>query len=187
MESSAFPQIEMEPFPTLTWDGYIWSGEIVLPAFADFAASLGPHDNEGRPAGTATLHIKTFDDEPSLPIAEQVKAYRDFLDRQASIREAVVTALFEQYPALQQAFADDAPVFMPDICEASELKAMLGMPTVHILPVAREGIAYVGLQLECAWDLEHGVGVMLYRDRILEIGYAETAFREWIAEQDETD
>jgi hypothetical protein len=55
---------------------------------------------------------------------------------------------------------------------------------VHILPVERDGLGYIGFELGCSWDEEHGVGVMLHGGRIIDIGSADTAFLSWIAERD---
>jgi|GEM_PF-7134692 len=33
----------------------------------------------------------------------------------------------------------------------------------------------VGYELRCAWDTEHGVGVMTHEDRVVEVGQADTA------------
>ena len=45
-------------------------------------------------------------------------------------------------------------------------------------------IAYIGFELGCVWDEEHGLGVMTHRDRVVDVGGADTAFTEWIAEND---
>jgi hypothetical protein len=58
---------------------------------------------------------------------------------------------------------------------------LIGLSNVHILSVARDGI---GLQFGCTWDEEHGLGVMTHRDRVVQVGGADTSFLTWIAEED---
>jgi hypothetical protein len=50
--------------------------------------------------------------------------------------------------------------------------------------VEREGHAYFGLILGCTWDDEHGLGAMLHRTRVIDLGGADTAVLAWIAERD---
>ena len=50
--------------------------------------------------------------------------------------------------------------------------------TMHILNVAKEGVAYLGLEFGCEWDQEHGLGVLPHRDRVLEVCQADTSFNE---------
>ena len=47
-----------------------------------------------------------------------------------------------------------------------------------------DGIAYYGVQFICTWDQEHNLGVMLHKNRIVEIGTEDMAFLSWIAEED---
>jgi hypothetical protein len=73
---------------------------------------------------------------------------------------------------------------MPPIGTIEELRKAIGLGTVHILNIAKGGIAYVGLEFGCEWDSEHGMGVMLHRDRILEIGQADSSFNGHLARKD---
>jgi hypothetical protein len=74
---------------------------------------------------------------------------------------------------------EDADQQMPELRESSELKRLIGLSTVHISDVEKEGVAYVGFEFGCTWEEEHGLGVMTHRDRIIEVGDAETAFDAW--------
>ena len=42
----------------------------------------------------------------------------------------------------------------------------------------------MGFKFGCTWDDEHGLGVMTHRGHVVEVGGADTAFLEWIAEAD---
>ena len=44
----------------------------------------------------------------------------------------------------------------------------------------------MGNEFECKWDSEHGVGVLMHDNRMVEIGGADTSFTLWMAEQDLT-
>ena len=46
-----------------------------------------------------------------------------------------------------------------------------------------DGKPFIGVELGCAWDAEHGVGVLLHGAKALGVGGADTAFTLWIAEK----
>jgi hypothetical protein len=50
--------------------------------------------------------------------------------------------------------------------------------------VAKAGHAYVGLELGCTWDEEHGAGVLLHKGRVVEVGQADTSFDDHAAVKD---
>lgn len=73
---------------------------------------------------------------------------------------------------------------MPDVENITQFKSLIGLSAVHLLHISKEGTAYVGYEFGCTWDDEHGLGVMTHKDRIIEIGGADTSFLTWIAEDD---
>lgn len=103
------------------------------------------------------------------------------------IKTSVLTALLEIYPAIKEQYGydpEDAVKYTPDITSIDDFKKVIGITTIHFLPVSREGIAYTGYSFSCNWDEEHGLGIITHKERIIEIGGADTAFLEWVAEKD---
>jgi hypothetical protein len=111
------------------------------------------------------------------------------------IRDAIVAAIFEGYPArredlLGQGFVDEAE--MPALERPEQLKSFIGLSTVHVLRVALDDAAYVGFELGCTWDEEHGLGVMTHLGRIVafpqmgigKVNGADFASEDWVAEED---
>lgn len=54
------------------------------------------------------------------------------------------------------------------------------------LAISKDGFAYVGFELGCSWDEEHGLGVLTHKDHVVKIGEAETAFEESGLEPDDS-
>lgn len=79
---------------------------------------------------------------------------------------------------------EDAAILMPDVNDPFEFNLLIGLSTIHLLNVSKDGIAYVGYEFGCNWDDEHGLGVMTHKDRVIEIGGVDTAFLSWVAERD---
>lgn len=61
---------------------------------------------------------------------------------------------------------------------------MSGLHNVHVLQLQKDGIPYVGYEFGCTWDEGHGLGVLMYGTRVVEVGDAQTSFTRWIAGQD---
>jgi hypothetical protein len=88
-------------------------------------------------------------------------------------------AIFDVYPKWRQAYGydeDEAEGFMPPIATPNDLMNLVEPTAIHILAPDTDGRVYVGFELECMWDPEHGVGVKLDGDSVIDIGSAPTAF-----------
>jgi hypothetical protein len=127
--------------------------------------------------------------------AEQVNAFRYLLEHEDATRDALLRAIFEEYPVirknlLQGGVADESE--MPDIERAEQLKSHIGLSTIHVLRVARGDAAYIGFEFGCTWDEEHGLGVMMHQGRIVElpdmglgrVNGADLSSEDWVAEVD---
>ena len=64
---------------------------------------------------------------------------------------------------------------MPDIESAMELRSLIGLHTIHVHPCVDGDVPYAGLELGCTWEAEHGLGILMHGDRVVKIGWADTA------------
>lgn len=106
---------------------------------------------------------------------------------QKEILDKIFHVVFENYSSWQDEYGyddEEKAVFMPDISSVAGLKALMYPEKVFIMDVENEKMPYIGVQFKCKWDEEHGVGMMLYKDRVVKVGGADTAFMTWIAEED---
>jgi hypothetical protein len=76
--------------------------------------------------------------------------------------------------------AEDLPV----VGSAEELLPFLGIRSINVHQISRDGRPYVGLEFACPWDEEHGLGILMHGARVVRIGGADTAFLLWMAKQD---
>lgn len=192
--------LDVPPFPPLTWDEYSWVGELTLPSWADFQSrggAYGARSSRKRSDGTTRLRVAVDDSELEEdaprppPSAAQAAAMRYLLDNEARVAEAVLGAIFEQYPENRANYGDDYDLSeaelnkrLPELSDPSELKKLMGLSNVHVLYVESAKLAYIGFEFGCFWEAEHGAGVMTHRSRVAAIGHADTSFLEWIAEDD---
>lgn len=190
MPESAKETFHQPPFPPLQWDGYSWVGQMTLESWRGFQSRQGPYDSVSsleESDGSTQLNLEMRDEKQPSASPEQAVAFQYLLDNQEEIRDAILQAIFDTYPKWQQELGydeDEAAQFMPDLANATHLKSLMGLSWLHILKVHKEGAAYVGFEFGCTWEDEHGLGVLTHKNRIVDLGYADTAFIGWNAERD---
>jgi hypothetical protein len=167
--------VKLAPFPRLKLDDDQWVGRDTLPSWAAF---------KGRPS--VSVEVQRPDDgDPRPPTPEQVAAYRHLKSNERATAEAVLRAVVRHYNALRRkGYFDDDDVKLPDVKKPADLRRHIGPSGVHVLDHAKSGYAYVGLDLHCTWDDEHGLGVLLHRSRVVEVGQADTSFDHHAAKKD---
>jgi hypothetical protein len=199
MADSSKPPLSMPPFPPLKWDGYFWKGRVVLRSWRGFQSRLGAYAASSsikESDGTARLSVPPpagIAEQP--PSAEQANALRYLLEHEAAMRDALLAAIFEEYPVIRerrlgQGFVDESD--MPALQRPDQLKSHLGLSTVHVLPVVKKDVAYIGFEFGCTWDDEHGLGIMTHQGRVVDLAHlgigkvsgGDHASEEWVAEED---
>jgi hypothetical protein len=168
----------------LKWGDYFWEGRLVLPSWSGFQKRLGPYSSVSgcEPSvGEVQLSVSSPDEsKPSPPCEAQVRSFCYIRDNDCVMCEKVLKAIFDVYPAWRENYKDflgeEFEKQMPVLHTLSDLKSLIGLSTVHILNVEKDGLAYVGFEFGCTWDEEHGLGVMSIGGRIIDVGSAEEAF-----------
>lgn len=109
------------------------------------------------------------------------------LEHMHAISDALLSSLLSEYPRLQEQYGyaeDEAEQYMPDVHSVDDFRGLIGLHSINVHQVAREGIPYAGFEFGCTWDEEHGLGVLMNGTRTVEIGGADTAILLWIARKD---
>jgi hypothetical protein len=157
-------------------DDLAWEGNIEL---VDWDAYFGVD---------LKLELNIGGDSKVDQIAEvHEKGYKYLLEKQLEILSSITNELFRIYPTWQEEYGydeDEKENLMPNIDSKEDFKSLITPIRVYILDVEKNNSPYVGIEFFCKWDEEHGVGVLLHRNRVVRIGGAETAFMSWIAEED---
>lgn len=180
--------IDIPPFPPLMWDDYCWTGEVRLPSWAGFQSRRGPYASvsDSEPSdGTARPTVDA--EAKSRPTPEQVAAFRHLLDNEVAVAEAVGRALLDNYPAEREAYLDaydlEESDEVPEIKDLAGLRSLVGLGSVHVLSLAKDGMACIGFEFGCVWEREHGAGGMTHCGRVIATGQADCSFVEWMARQ----
>lgn len=154
--------IDRPPLPTLTRSEFDWEG----------ACELGKARNVdvvvATPLGADVHH-------------EQVAAFERISQSADAFWKAVEIAIYAEYSKL---YAE--PLLrprLPLIGSEAEMLDHLSDPSIYISTYSRNGEAMLGVSYNCTWDEEHGVGVMTNAATVLQVGGADTAFTDWVAEE----
>jgi hypothetical protein len=153
------------------WDRYWWTTTLDLPGWDGGAARVvvAPEGQRG--------------DAPLTPA--ELGSVQWLADHGAAATAAVLGALLAAYPGIKEEFAEFVePDVMPDVESVDDLRPLLRLVTVCVHDVFAGDVPYLGFELECFWDEEHGAGVLLHGTRVVRVGGADTAIMRWMATDD---
>ena len=105
-------------------------------------------------------------------------------DNQDAIYQQLINIVRADYDETFKLYGEDEEI--PEVQNNDELLELL-MPlhaTIH--ETTKDGINYVGFGFDCSWQEEHGIGVLMYKDRVVQHGGEDHAFLEYMAEEDAT-
>ena len=120
----------------------------------------------------------SFLDEDGEETDEPSRAQSDALEflkqNQEEILTGILAEILKNYPKWQETYdcpSETKSDFMPDVCAPQELSELLELQNIYILDCAK-----IGFQFSCSWDMEHGLGVMTRKGKVINIGEADVAF-----------
>lgn len=105
----------------------------------------------------------------------QVNAIEFLINHSDKIRDALLTGLLDELANLKEVDDD----LTPDISGIEDMKKVIRLSYLHVMSSDKDDFAYVGFELDCKWDEEHGIGVIMHKDRIVKIGQAEITHDSW--------
>ena len=109
----------------------------------------------------------------SEPSASQIAAVEFFLANQSKVYDQILHELLRFCHAR---FQED-PMFydmLQGVDDFTKLRPLLSNFRVCVEPVSARGIAWISLAGDCDWEVEHGTGICIWKDVVLEIGTFDT-------------
>lgn len=171
-------------------DDIWWTANAVLPSWIGFQARSGAYGAQSSTeASDGSVHI-VFAPEgrgPEPLTDAEVESVNWVLENEASISEALLSALLVEYPSLQERYGYsevEQARLMPVVTDIDGFRSLIGLHSVNVHPLRKDSIPYIGLEFGCTWDDEHGLGVLMHGTRVVKIGGADTAILLWMAERD---
>ncbi|MEO9822278.1 MAG: hypothetical protein ABJ370_06955 [Paracoccaceae bacterium] len=176
------------------FDEFFWIATVTLPVWSGFRPKtehFGEIESKDLERGTVQV-LFAPEERGEEPLVESelglVRVFDAYHVQQAG---AVMRGLFEGYPKIlkdynEASYGDDLGEFPnpPDISSSDDLRSSIQLHTINIHPVERDGAPYVGYEFQCDWEEEHGLGVLMHKSRVVEIGHEDSAHTLWVVEKD---
>ena len=146
-----------------------WAGTTALPGFAALRIAMGRRRSTTK---QIDLFIQADEDGPT---DAQVAAYRYCLDHQSSVVKACLRGLTDVARKSRSAYEgfgpeQDLEKLLPRNVTPEQLESRMRLVTVQITDREKQGVAYIEYDFNCAWDGEHGLLVVLHKDRLVYSG-----------------
>ena len=163
-----------------------------LPAWEGYQIQNGAYGNvsdKGRSDGILPKYLFAPEGRGAEPLAnEEIRLVKWVIDNQLSVHDAMLERLFEEYPAMREQSADwfneeEAKRVIPEIRFPNQLKDIVSISSINVHQIEQDGRPFIGVELGCTCEIEHGVGILLHGDKPLEVGGADTAILLWLAEK----
>jgi hypothetical protein len=173
--------LDLEP-NTIINDTY--EGSIKLNAWEGFQSRRGFYGSKDA-AEVSDGEVKVFiqgkeANNIEMITESQVKSIKYLFENSYHVRDALLNRLWKDLPNLEEIYADA----IPTIKDILDFKDVLGLSNIHVMSSEKDAFSYIGFELGCEWDEEHGVGVMMHKKRVVAIGQADTAFDDWVTFDD---
>lgn len=161
-----------------------YEGELTLDAWKGFQSRqgfYGSQDKEEGSDGFVKVSVEGKEvDYVKITTQQQVNAIQFLVNNSDKVKDVILVGLLCELPNLREVYDDS----IPDITSIEDFKNIIGLANLHVMSSDKDDYAYIGFELGCDWDEEHGVGVMMHKDRVVAIGQADTSFDSWVTFDD---
>jgi hypothetical protein len=168
---------------------FFWVARCKLPSWVGYLDRSGPYGSAGActQSDGAVDIVFAPEGRDTSPLTDPERALAQwFVDRERSVSDMVKAAIIQNYSRLQQAYSHgvEGADHMPEILSPKDLERLVGLYAVNVHQIEKDATPYLGFELGCTWDEEHGLGVLMHGLRVIEVGGADTAILLWLAERD---
>ncbi len=163
--------------------GDLVESSILLNSWKGFQSRQGPYCSKDNKLSNGEIKVFISGnnvDYVKVSRIEQVNAINFLYENQEKIKTVLLSSLQRELPKLREQYDDEIPF----IEEINNFSSLIGLSNIHVLNSEKYNYAYVGYEFGCDWDEEHGLGIMTYKDQVISIGHADTAFDLWITFED---
>jgi hypothetical protein len=159
-------------------------GWINLPAWKGFQTRNGTYTSKDTEEPSDVI-IKTHTignsvDYVHLLSQVQYVSIQYLIQNSEKVRDSLLKALLKEHPNSKEIYKN----LMPEISSIEDYKEHIGLSFLHVMDSEKDGFAYYGFEMDCSWDDEHGVGVMMHKDKVIAVGLAEESFNHWTTYDD---
>lgn len=163
--------VKQPPFPPLSK-----YGSDSLKGTDFFASWQNFQANDDASNGEIEIIVHLENSDGQTPSAAQINAYRYLKENEPSVTANVLAGLFADYPQIREVYGGIEPEFLPVIEQPEDFRRLIKPLFIRINAESEDDCAYIGFELDCLWDIEHGLGVMTHRNEYIGCNDAEAAW-----------
>lgn len=145
-----------------------------LPSWSGFISENSRRGLEGAKV-RFILQPTSFEENSTLGPVERYQSALSWLsENERSVSQSAVRGLLELVEVLLQEYgiADEE---LESVESADDLRSLVDLTLVRVFPHSKGSHPYFGLQFECNWDPEHGCGLMLCGNTVVDMGTSDSA------------
>ena len=173
--------LDLKPNVTI---GGKYDGYLILDAWKEFQSRQGPYgsiDKQEKSVGQIKVTVEGIQvDYVKISSPAQVAGIQYLVEHSEIVKVSLLRGLLSMFPIWNEIYEE----YLPDVSDIGKFKDVIGLSYLHVLSAEKDGFAYIGFELGCTWDEEHGAGVLMHKDRVVEVGQADTSFNSWAAFDD---
>jgi hypothetical protein len=168
-----------------TW----WVADTWFASWSGFQSRYGDCGSVSAPQPSDGSVLVVFAPEgrgPEPLTSDELTLIEWLFANEPEVSRAAQQAILNEYPRFRARAAEfqvDGWAKMPETLTLEGLKSLIGLHSVNVHQISSEGLPYIGFELGCTWDEEHGLGVLMHGTHPVEVAGADTAILLWIAEE----
>ncbi|WP_440224825.1 DUF6985 domain-containing protein [Dokdonella sp. MW10] len=121
------------------------------------------------------LESESDEADPELGSRERYESALLWLvEHQAEARDVVLRGILGHIVVMRTEYGIDDEE-LNEIESVEQLTANVDLSFVRIFPHSKAGLPYLGFELECDWDPEHGCGVLVCGTDLVDAGTSDSA------------
>ncbi|MGB6295291.1 MAG: hypothetical protein WBF90_03790 [Rivularia sp. (in: cyanobacteria)] len=172
-------------FPEFYWNDYYWITSVIMTSFKGFQIRNGLYgslSSNKTSDGTIHLAFKKENQDDSKLTQDEIDTVRWVINNEKGVHDALMSRLLEEYPAMRKLALEcfdseeEANEFVPPLTTIDEIKKLCGIVAIYVYPLKSDKPC-IGIELGSTWsDNDHGVGVLLHGNNVVECGSAHIVF-----------
>jgi hypothetical protein len=149
-----------------------WEYNIELPLMSGFQERNGAYTSVSSDKSNCGSFRLEFEDDLSDnpdPYAEQLNTLNYIFENQEKIAELIITRTLSELEQIKLDYGLENEEEYQNL-DRQKIKSLIGISSILIKIVAKDGFSYFDISGGCNWDEEHGLNMLFHKDRIISFG-----------------
>jgi hypothetical protein len=149
-----------------------WEYKIELPMLSGFQERNGAYtsiSNDKPNTGLFKLELEDdLTDNPD-PYPEQLNTLNFIFDNQEIIAKSIIDRTLTELEEIKINYGLENEEEYQNLNE-QKVKSLIGISSIHIKIISKDGFSYFDISGGCNWDEEHGLNILFHKDSVISFG-----------------